>query len=371
MIKMSLKQIVCLSLLTLALFCLSCQDKLDLMADYKDITISYAILNKNDPVHYFKIYRGYQTEDNALIEASKWENIYYPVDSIEVRLEEYNERGQQIRSAVLDTTSVVDKSSGYFANPRQQLYYSTWELNDHYKYRLVIKHLNSGEEIYAETLIVGDCSIDLPYDQNPFSCQRDFAPTFRIISADDSRMMRELNVAICDMYIVFHYIEVDNETKKVEHKTATKKMNASYRMPQSDGTIKFDSFTARDLLLAIKENIRPKEGVTRYVDTVDGKPFFCIEVQAWFATKDFQTYHNVAMPTTSIIQDRLEYTNFISPDNNAYGLLASRNSCSKSYKFDNTGEKHNEDSLVNGSITKGLNFDYYRKSPEFFTITEK
>lgn len=369
MIRMKFQHILLVLLLPLMLLCTSCNDKINLMADYKDIRISYAVLNVNDPIHYFKIYRGYQTEENAYVEASNWDQIYYPVDSIEVRLEEYAANGTKIRDAVLDTTTSITRAPGYFANPKQMLYYSTWQLDEECKYRLVIKHVNSGEEVYAETLIVGNCVFSKPYNQNPFNCSNDHAPLFQIVSEDGS--LRDKNVAVADMYLIFHYLEIDNQTKAVSHKTISKKMNASFLTPQSDGSITFDGFYAKDLMLAIKENVKPNDNVTRYLDTVDGKPFFCLEIQAWLATKDYQIYHNVAAPTTSLVQDRLEYTNFISPDNNAFGLFASRNSCKRSYKFDNTEGKYNEDSLVKGSITKGLNFDYYRNSPEFFEVTTK
>lgn len=358
MIKIKFSHILLVLLLPIMLLCNSCNDKINLMSDYKNITVAYAILNINDPVHYFKIYRGYQTEDNAYVEASNWNQIYYPVDSIEVRLEEYSADGTWLRSAVLDTTSSVDRNNGSFANPKQMLYYSTWELNEECKYRLVIKQINTGEEVYAETMIVGNCKISKPYNLNPFSCNNDHAPLFQIATEDGT--LRSKNVAVADLYLVFHYMEVDKQTREVTHKTITKKMNASYLTPQSDGTMTYNNFSARDLLLSIKENIKPNESVVRYVDAIAGRPFFCLEVQAWLATKDFQTYHNVSAPTTSLVQDRLEYTNFISPDNNAYGLLASRNSCVGVYKFDNSEGKYNEDSLVKGSITKGLGFDYYR-----------
>ncbi len=361
MTKMKFSHYLLALLLPVILLCTSCNEKINLMADYKDITISYAVLNVNDSVHYFKIYRGYQTEDNAYVEASNWEQIYYPVDSIEVRLEEYTTNGALQRSAVLDTTTSVERNAGYFANPKQLLYYSTWKLNEAYKYRLVVKNVNNGKEIYAETEIVGNCMISKPYNQNPFNCTSDHAPLYQIVSEDGS--LRDKNVAVADMYLIFHYVEINKQTKAVTHKTISKKMNASYLTPQSDGSISFDGFSAKDLLLAIKENVKPNDNVIRYVDDIDGRPFFCLEVQAWLATKDFQIYHNVAAPTTSLVQDRLEYTNFVSPDNNAYGFLASRNSCRSIYKFDNSESKYNEDSLVKGSITKGLNFDYYRNRP--------
>ena len=81
-------------------------EKLDLTADYRDITISYGILNVKDNVHYFKIYRGYLTDQNAYVEAGNWDQIYYSIDSIEVRFEEYKD-GKMVRSAILDTTTAI------------------------------------------------------------------------------------------------------------------------------------------------------------------------------------------------------------------------------------------------------------------------
>ena len=91
--------IICVLLACMGLVFRQCKP-LDLTADYKDISISYGILNVKDNVHYFKVYRGFITDDNSYVAASEWDNIYYPVDSIEVRLEEYN-NGKITRSAVL------------------------------------------------------------------------------------------------------------------------------------------------------------------------------------------------------------------------------------------------------------------------------
>lgn len=353
-----------LLLLCAAVFTQSCDNPLDLTANYKDITVSYSLLNMNDPVHYFKVYKGFLTDDNAYVAAGSWENIYYPVDSIEVCLEEYNERGQMLRSAVLDTTTAVDKQEGFFASPKQLLYYSTWQLNRDYVYKLRIKRLTTGDEIYAETNIVGNCKINKPISQNPFNSRNNNGPKF-VLTGEGSASARDRNVAICDFYITFRYIEVDKNTHAVAHKSITKKMNSSYKEPASDGDISFEGFTPRSFFLFLNENIQPNNNVTRYVDTIAGQPYFCLQVDAWFANKQFHTYHMVATPNSSIVENRMEYTNFVSENNSAYGLLASRNHTSSFYKFDNTNGSYNEDSLVRGSMTKNLGFDYYRNSPEF------
>lgn len=368
--KLNIGKCLIPALLALNVLSTSCDDNLDLTADYKDISISYALLNPNDPVHYFKIYRGYLTDDNAYVEAGNWESIYYPIDSIEVRLEEYNDEGTMLRSAVLDTTTAVYKDNGYFANPKQLLYYSTWTLNKENKYRLVIKHVNSGEEVYAQTDIVGNCRISKPVNQNPFNSKDNTGPKF-VITGNGGGTARSNNAAVADFYITFNYIEVDKNTHEVTHKSISKKMNSSYKVPQSDGDINFDSFTPANLFLLIKQYVEPNDNVVRYIDTIDAKPYFCLKIDTWMANKEFSIYHSVSTPNSSIIQDRMDYTNFVSNNNNAYGLLASRNHCYRLFKFDNTNGNNNEDSLVKGSYTKGLNFDYYRNSPEFYEVVEK
>ncbi|MBQ3851315.1 MAG: hypothetical protein II751_04300, partial [Bacteroidales bacterium] len=162
-------------------------------------------------------------------------------------------------------------------------------------------------------------------------------------------------------------------------KSIRKRMNGSFVYPSSDGYVKYDHFFSSDLQRIILQNVDAKSNVVRYVDTVDGKPYYCLEVEAWMANDVFKNYYNISHPRGGISQDRLEYTNFVSDNENAYGILASRNHCRILLKYDNT-TGHNEDTLVNGKrkyIFNGdtvclddLNFDYYRNSPEFFEVTE-
>jgi len=332
------------------LFC-GCEP-IDLTAEYKDVTISYAILNQQDPVHYFKIYKGFITDDNAYVAASSWENVYYPVDSIEVRLEEYVSKSL-VRSAVLDTTTQVERSAGYFPNPKQLLYYSTWQLRGDATYRLVVKRLATGEEVYAETLVVGNFDVRRP--QSSWSMNSD-AFTIKFYAAE--------NAALYDIYFTFYYIEVDNRTGEISHKSLTKKLNAESIRSTSSGDISFSSFRPKDLYEYIGQQLQPNERVTRYIDALDDHPYRCFKLQVWAGDKNYRTYQDVATPSASIVENRLEYTNFVSAHNDAYGLLGSRNFCDRFLTMENT-TSHSEDSLVKGSKTKQLGFDYYRNSPLF------
>ena len=326
---------------------------IDLTADYKDITVTYGFLNIKDNVHYFKIYRGYLTDGNAYDVAGEWDKIYYPVDSIEVILQEFRD-GQLLRSAVLDTTTMIPKDEGYFHNPKQLLYYSDWQLDVENIYKLVIRRHTSGDEIYAQTVMVGDFSIRRPMVSWNMCYEQPYKISF--FSAE--------NAAMYDLFLTFYYIEVDNSTGAIEHKQITRRINGDYIRATSGNEVSYIGFIPETFFTTIIQGIETNERVTRYIDSIDGQPYHCIRLTAWAADQNYLTYREVSNPGTSIVQNRLEYTNFVSNNESAYGLLASRNYANTDLMMDNSSG-HNEDTLVKSARTRRLNFDYYRNSPEF------
>ncbi len=344
-------------MLPLLLFGSSCNRHIDMSADYKDISFSYAILDVNDSLHYFKIYKGFLTDENAYVQASDWNNIYYPIDSIEVRLEEYNSAHTLLRSQVLDTTTIVPKDSGIFASPRQLLYYSDWKLKEECIYRLVIHHNDSGEESYAETPIVNHFSIRRPTSSWNMNLMQPYGIQF----------YQSDHAACYDLLLTFAYIEVDTTTGAIEHKSFTRRLNSDLiRTPSAAGIVSYSSFTPHDIFRYIAQYIPVKPHVVRYIDAIDGNPYRCIRLSVWAASQDYLYYQQVSTPSSSIVDNRLEYTNFISSDENAYGLLASRTSTHVDLMINNS-QDHSEDTLVLSPTTRALNFGYYRNSPLFPT----
>lgn len=340
-------------LLTSCVILTSCKDKLDLTADYKDITISYGVMNINDSIHYFKVYRGFLTDDNALVEAGNWENIYYPVDSIEVRLEEYV-NGMFVNGEILDTTTQVSKSEGFFPNPKQLLYYSYRKLNPEAAYRLVVKRLNTGEEVYAESLVVGDFTIKTPI--NSWNLNLENVYPIRFYQAS--------NAAAYDIYLSFYYIEVNQKTGEIEHKVLTKRLTSDVvRASSSSNELSYQSFAPKTFFTYIAQSLENKPNVVRYIDAIDGNPYRCLRMQVWAVNDVYMKYMDASSPSHSIVQDRVIYTNFVSGNNDAFGFIASRNSCHRDLMLSSL--EHNEDTLVKGYATRHLGFDYYRNSPLF------
>ena len=344
--------IYCLLLLLAGTMLHQCKP-IDLTADYKDITVTYGLLNVADDIHYFKVYRGFLTDGNAYEAAGEWDNIYYPVDSIEVKLVEYRD-GQFVREAVLDTTTVVPKKEGDFHNPKQLLYYSDWQLDNECVYRLVIRKKNTGKDIYAEPVVVGGFSVRNPMVSWNMNSENKYPIKF---SAAE-------NAAVYDLYLTFYYIEVNNATGAVEHKQLTHKINGSYIRATSTSEIVYTGFTPKTFFTTFLRDIETNPDVTRYIDSVDGKPYYCLRLTAWAANDTYLRYLETSTPGSSIVQNRMEYTNFVSDDESAYGIFASRGYAYRDLMMENT-TGHSEDSLVHSALTRRLNFNYYRYSPEF------
>ena len=103
----------------------SCHDKPNLIADYKDVTISYGVLNINDDIHYFKIYRGFITEDNVKRADGKDEFYDLLIDPLEetnvIDDPAYAEQIQRMKFEMLDwyqktcdiVPRIIDNRIGY------------------------------------------------------------------------------------------------------------------------------------------------------------------------------------------------------------------------------------------------------------------
>lgn len=322
----------CIALLFL-LF--SCKPEIDLNDDYQDVTIAYGLLNPSDDVHYIKVYKGFLTKGNAIQHASHLENITY-CDSIDVQLRMNN--GVLL---TLDTTTAIPKDSGIFANPEQVLYYTRATLNPSGTYELIIKNKYSGRTITATTPLVGNSTLTNP-----------MGSYISLINRSSVRFQAPENAVAYEFYMNFYYIEVDKATGEEKRGVVSRKLNPGFLRDLSR-EVRFD-YDASGIYRVIANTLKPDPTVVRYKDGTQ-----CIELVVWAAEKEFMIYLDTQTGGSSIINDKNLYTNMKSEDGNAYGIFSSRNVLKK--KFNIMG--NSEDSLVRGSLTRDLGFDYYINKP--------
>ncbi|MBW6483652.1 MAG: DUF4249 family protein [Vicingaceae bacterium] len=152
-----------LLLATIILF--SCETKVDINADYKDITVVYAAINPNDTEHYVKINRAFlQDGVSATDLAANSDNFNYPKDELSVMVDELRgDNGNFVQTYPLTRTiNERPKNPGIFANDSNVLFKFTATINRNNLYKLKIINNKLNKLITSETQIVGNLTIANP-----------------------------------------------------------------------------------------------------------------------------------------------------------------------------------------------------------------
>ncbi len=338
---------------------LSCKPDVNLTSDYRDITVVYGLLNPQDQNHYIKIYKGYLTKDNALVWANELDNISY-YDDIAVELIEHRANGEVV-AYDMDTVMSVSKNYGVFASPTQVLYrpvkkntHRPVSLREGCLYQLVITNKETGRTVTSETTTLSELSFDIPQGGHEGNVSSFLWYKDELWSVG-TKIMPE-NASAIDAYMTFRYIEKNKTTGDTVHKSID-----DIRLTTGFVYGNIASFKPSTILRIIGENIEPNDNVWRYADD-DGKnkKRNCLDIKLWACDEVYYKYYKTAQPSSSIVQDRVNYTNIKADDDMALGFFASRTYKVRRFSIYNMDDyKRNEDSLVYGQWTKNLNFRPY------------
>lgn len=341
---------VLLTSICLAFIFSSCNDDFSLNAPYKDVTIVYGLLNVNDSIQYVKVYKGFQTDENSLVAAGEWTNLYY-FDKITVTIEEFQNNVSTGRVIELDTTTNVPRESGSFAHPKQLLYYTSETLSPTASYLIKIVHNETGKIVNARTAIVP-----------PFNITSPNIPTNNGLNLTGKKG----NIIFTynplgrgyEIYQYFQYFEVSKTTGDIT-KIGTVKRDITNQYMMTSNNANFGEinkeYNPSSIYEIIALQVKPDPTVDRYRIAEN-----CVTFEVWGASDHLYNYLLVNQPSSSIVQEHLEYTNLVCPSDSsfktAYGVFGSRYNAVRKYNISTASE----DSLVKGSKTRHLGFKYYR-----------
>lgn len=136
----------------------SCETDLDIIGEYKDITVVYGLLNQNDTEHLLRIEKAFLGEASALVMAQNADSLYYDTTKITVKLVDSDD------AEILFTPILVEKkdSGGFYYGEKEILYRSTATLNASKEYTLVISKASDTDEVTATTPLIKNFSITKP-----------------------------------------------------------------------------------------------------------------------------------------------------------------------------------------------------------------
>ena len=304
--------ILFLTLLSVILFN-RCSNDVDINASYQDIVVVYGLLDPNEDTTFLKINKAFLGPENALIMAKVQDSSEF-TEKLVVKIWADDNPSEVFR---FDTITVANKDTGVFYNPYQVLYYSTFAPIPNTKYQLQIFYKDL--EITAETNTIenfqtADISkpgfakaIGFDYDLiNPVIWNRkDQAPRY-------------------DVIIRFNYKEVwegvtDTVYRFIDWHKATKKAISGDDVESYYNGSSF--FNALDMYVPYENTAQEDKVVHRYTGLVE----FIVQPGGI----SLNTYMEVNEPSSSIVQDRPQYSNI----NNGIGIFSSRTSAVKTKKL--------------------------------------
>ncbi len=314
----------------------SCNNKVDINDDYKEISIAYCLLDASQTRHYVKITKAFQTEGNVYIAAADPNNSQYKPDDLNVRLIEYS-NGNAVKSIHLDSVLITNKDSGSFYYPNQ-IVYATPEgtiLNSNSEYKLKVEVKSSGKLLEAQTKLVKDFPILRPIALVKYA---DFSGNY----LQNVQWRSAANGKLYQLVIRYFYTDVPSSGPTVSRHVDW--VFNQVRSQTNKGGEKLEYEFLGNLFYSIIGNEIPPatNGLKRYSDSL----YYIFEV----ADEDYTTYMDVNSPSNSIVQDRPSYTNI----SNGLGLFASRY---KKIRFFEGLSQKSLDSLYNGSKTYMLGFE--------------
>lgn len=313
------------------LFLASCETDFELNAEWKDITVVYGLLNQNDTAHYVRVQRAFLGEGNTMQMALEPDsNLYNGI--LNVVIEEWN--GNNLRRTIsLDTITIKDKEPGIFFYPEQPLFYTTEEIFPENRYKLRITNPETGKEISAETELIDNFSITRPAANTQLN--------FQVLGANTRTFAWKpaKNAGRYQLILRFNYLDVDintNDTIK-RHVDWTSQIIKSTGLT-GIGDIELN-FVNEAFFSMVQNRVPANDNLLRYPVN--------IEIIVHVAATELSTYIDTNEPSSSIVQERPEYTNI----ENGLGIFSAR--------YDKTSEHRLHFQTINRLMEmEGLNFQW-------------
>jgi hypothetical protein len=290
----------------------SCNKKLNVNADWRDITVVYGLLSQNEDTTYIKITKAFLGEGDAIQFAKIPDSSTYP-DKLDVKIEAWSGNNLVNPPYSFDTITIHTKKAGdsIFYFPSQLVYYcKTGHLNENYTYKLKITHKRTGIVDSASTTLVHSFNVEIP---DPYFKQVDYIHGHNFeVKFDPAYGGKRYQLVIR-----FHYLET----------------NSGGSVPKSLDWMVFDNYQVADPNVTLPEPIlKSFSGDLFYTalkgrikslkadPTVLSRTALNVDYIFSVASEDLNTYMEVSEPSLSIIQERPSFSNIY----NGIGLFSSR-----------------------------------------------
>lgn len=287
---------------------ISCDNKLEINAPYREIPVIYGFININDTVQYLRIQKVFQ--NSIEVKANEASKIS---DSLELK----NIKVQLIvvRAFTKDTincyrTNEISKEAGFFANDKNFIYksdvYNLKQYPDIQSVNLNVINLLTGNKYTAMCNLIGDQAIE----------SRNI--TISENSANKFRFSYRINTSafIIDAAIRLKYLEAP-----LSNPTAFEEKFYDYYVQSSDETAKYQPNSIVSFLIKSPDVLKDWRAYFETQSNNVTRQYVGVEYVTWGASADLLDIQEVSKPNISFVQKRTDYTNI---KGGALGLFAAR-----------------------------------------------
>lgn len=312
----------------------SCSNEFDLNEKWKEIPVTYGILNPKDTAQYIRLERVFNDPNTPAIEvALNPDSLYYENISLELIRESNNSR--YILSRIDGNTDGHVRDSGIFANIPNYLYkIKTVDINlkAGEKYSLLASKENGDTLAHATIPLVQDIKIYLPSSTDK-PVKLGYISNFNVNWEGGS------NTGFYDLLLKFKLKEQNTSIseewydRELVWKAANGISETKYKL------------IGKEFYVFFQNNLEANQDINREITSFD--------VIVRGVGQEFKEYTDILSINLGITSSQSipTYTNM----SNGYGIFSSINSTDLSgfYFHEDT-----VDSLKNGIYTKSLNFVY-------------
>lgn len=298
-----------LILLSGLLITLGCETDLDVRAPYERVPIVYGLIDHNDDIHFVKITKLFNGEQDAFEMAAQRDSSELEV--VNAKVEEIL-NDEVINVWDLKDTLITNKQGGDFYAPNQTLYYfKAPNLNTQSEYRLTVD-VGTDKPAVATTPLIEDVNVFASSGWSRFIqgvnfySGDDFIPLEIEVLPPRNAKRVEVN-----MYFTYctEYVQGIILSDTVKYELGTKTVNN----PDNPKEL---AFTLPEEVFFTKIINEVPDADTSVVQRVPNIVFF----EVVNAAEEFHTYMEVYGPGNTVFQEKPPYTNV----ENGIGLFSSR-----------------------------------------------
>lgn len=306
----------------------ACTTKFSVNGEYDETPIVHMLLDPNDEFHFLKLNKTFLGDGNANDFAMVADSAYF--DQVEATIEEVV-NGSTIRSWTLDDTIIENKEPGTFYYPEQKLYFfQADDLNEDALYRLSIIIDNGKHVVKGQTYLLPNINISTPFTNTALNFAESNVPLngyrSQPISFSQSitpDMTDDQEAQIYKVQILFEYVEhkpSGNEKKSILWDIG------SVDLENTTSSVPSVSASGELFYEIVASRVEQDPDVTKR--TIES-----FEILVTAGSEDLKTYMMVNEPTSSLAQNKPEYSNV----EGGLGIFSSRNTIVQIKEFDPPG----------------------------------